>query len=242
MDWSKAKNIFIVAFLLLNILLGYQLYLKQSENIQNYQWASNNIEELKKILKQRNINVKVEIPQEAPKLKFLNVKNIEISNYKDINLDKDEAIEGNYSIDSILKDIIYKFAEYKYNPIESNNKNYFVYNQVMGKIPYFEAEIEANITDNGYVSYTQNYFEILSEGLDRQVISAYSALRTVLDQQLIPKNAIIEEITLGYHGQSKQSSTQMLTPVWRITYKVKGENTELLVNAMTGGLQNTVTY
>ncbi len=242
MDWSRAKNIFIIAFLLLNISLGYQLYLKHNENVQSKQWTSNNIDDLKDTLKQQNIKLNLTVPKEMPEMHFLQIKNKLLTSYNNVDQSIEESVHTDKNaLESRLLDMVYHFDQYEYSPIESNGEKKFIYYQVNEKFSFFGAKLEVDLNKNT-IAVKQNYFEIINKGLDRQVISSYSALRTVLDQQLIPKDAEIVEIKLGYHGQNNQVSTQLLTPVWRITYKTEKLINSVYVNAMTGGLQNIAGY
>lgn len=65
MDWAKAKNILIFAFIITNLLLGYNV-LSALDN-RNYVHSINEerIDGVKKILKEKNIMVKTEIPQKV---------------------------------------------------------------------------------------------------------------------------------------------------------------------------------
>ena len=65
MDWSKAKTILIIVFLVLNIFLGGNLWLKSSAKSDITIVSANEIDEAKKILKQEGIIVKADIPKKV---------------------------------------------------------------------------------------------------------------------------------------------------------------------------------
>lgn len=241
MDWGKTKNIFIIVFLILNLSLGYQLYLKNFNQLDDLQATNNDIEEINEKLKQQEIAITIDIPKEMPEMHFLQVKNNIFANHSMLN-NSDNNNTDIYSLQSIIYENITYFDQYKFSEDDSNNDDYFVYYQHDGDFPFYGSTLEVYINDDGTIYYTQNYYEIINQGLDRQVISSYSALQTVLDQQLIPTGAEIVQIELGYHGQTSQSSIQILTPVWKISYSFNDVNHELYVNAMTGGLQNVNGY
>lgn len=241
MDWGKAKSIFIIAFLILNLSLGYQLYLMNFNQLEDIQATNSDIAEISDKLKQQEITITIEIPKEMPEMHFLQVKNKIYANNSVLNNshNNDEELD---SLQMIIYENIANFEQYKFSERESNSDNYFVYYQHDGAFPFYGSKLEVFLNEDGTIYYTQNYYEIVSQGLDRQVISSYSALQTILDQQLIPSGAEIIEIELGYHGQTSQSSIQLLTPVWKISYSINGNKNELFVNAMTGGLQNVNGY
>jgi regulatory protein YycI of two-component signal transduction system YycFG len=74
MDWSKAKNILIIAFIITNLLLIYVI--KSNENSHQMYPTINEafIEDVKDRLLRKNIQVSTEIPKETPSLPILNVE------------------------------------------------------------------------------------------------------------------------------------------------------------------------
>jgi regulatory protein YycI of two-component signal transduction system YycFG len=72
MDWKRAKTILIIIFLVINILLSYQLF---ATGKNQYRYTDS--EELKSIqqyLISKNIDLKTEIPDKAPVIPSLRVK------------------------------------------------------------------------------------------------------------------------------------------------------------------------
>lgn len=72
MDWSKAKTILIVAFLITNLILGFVLLSgdKQAESTIKKSF----IEDVTSLLNKKNIFIDTEIPKEIPSLNILNVE------------------------------------------------------------------------------------------------------------------------------------------------------------------------
>lgn len=73
MDWSKAKTYLIVAFLLLDILLGWQYYAAQQQEAGYVQSFSTQLQELRSLLAERRITLQADIPRETPGMRFLQV-------------------------------------------------------------------------------------------------------------------------------------------------------------------------
>ncbi len=241
MDWGKAKNIFIVSFLLLNLILGYQLYIKYSENNFNRIWTKDNVEELIIILEEKNIILNIDMSNEMPNMTFLKVNNNVISDNNLISLSNEQNISKDI-LKEVLGDRINNFWEYKYSSVESNSKDYFVYYQIKNGYPFFDAKTIVNVDDRNVIYYSQNYFEIISVGLEKQVISSNSALRIAVEQQLIPKNSEIDNMELGFRGQENQSTIQDLTPVWKIVYRTEDNVNAIFINAFTGGIELKLGY
>lgn len=82
MDWSKAKTILIVAFIITNILLGYMLI--NEKNIGESTIKDEFVEDVVKLLQDKNISVATQIPKEMP---YLNTMTVEYENLslKEVN-------------------------------------------------------------------------------------------------------------------------------------------------------------
>lgn len=80
MDWSKAKTILIVAFIITNIILGFVLFKNTVESDRTL--TAEFIEQSKEILQENNIKLNTEIPKYNPSLKTLIVE------YEIIDLDR----------------------------------------------------------------------------------------------------------------------------------------------------------
>ncbi|WP_339060784.1 two-component system regulatory protein YycI [Tepidibacillus marianensis] len=255
MDWGKTKTIFILTFFILNLLLGYQIYLKQKEYLQDIQ-SSNSIQELNSILRLQGIKLTSEIPREIPELHFVQVKKVEIEfnktlvqkismagNGKDYYQINDPIkIEKPYNsqeLNSRMKKVIYQFNEYADDPYEMNS-NYLSYHQRIEGFPYYGETLKLQLSDEHVIGYWQDYYEVVNQGPNRQVISAYSAIRTILDHQFIPKDSKIQEIQLGYYKQAYPDDIQVFVPVWRMTYQQNHNTGMVYINAMTGGVEKMV--
>lgn len=72
MDWSKAKTILIVAFIITNILLGFVLF--SGDKKIDSTTTQGFVEEVTKILSKKDISIDTEISTETPKLNTLTVE------------------------------------------------------------------------------------------------------------------------------------------------------------------------
>lgn len=80
MDWSKAKTILIVAFIITNSILGFVLF--KNINARDRTLSSEFMEEVKARLVEKNIKLNTEIPKEVPGLNTLVVE------YEVIDIDR----------------------------------------------------------------------------------------------------------------------------------------------------------
>ena len=71
MDWSKAKTILIIAFIVTNIVLGYALF--NSQRIDEPTLKEDFITDVAKLLKEKDITLNTAIPKEIPSLGIMTV-------------------------------------------------------------------------------------------------------------------------------------------------------------------------
>ncbi|SHI16368.1 hypothetical protein [Sporanaerobacter acetigenes] len=72
MDWSKAKTILIIAFIVTNLLLAHVLF--DNENIDEPTIKEGFIENAVGLLQSKNIKVNCKIPNTQPSLSMMNVE------------------------------------------------------------------------------------------------------------------------------------------------------------------------
>jgi regulatory protein YycI of two-component signal transduction system YycFG len=247
MDWGKAKNIFIVSFLVLNVILSYQLWLGHEQRVETVQLTKSRVDELNQMLKLKDIQLKEGLPKEVPDLNFLYVqveKEIRSPNnaaHKVPNplkfnppLEVGEQVQAE-SIIEALKDYL-PFRIYEVD-LFLTTKHRFVFHQLEQEVPLFPSSLEVSIEDGRITAIRQQSLKVLSRGSDRKVISAFTAVRTLAESYL-PNHSKIVGIQIGYHGQQYNSDVQVLAPVWRVTLADGGI---YYVNAITGAVDTPET-
>ncbi len=232
MDWGKTKTILIIAFLMLNVLLGYQLYLKYDES--DYQlWDKGSEKEISELLEEYGITISGVIPSDKQTMNFIRANVLTFEGellYSSINYDN--ITENNIS--SILTDSVKNINEFTYSEQESIEGTQIVFSQLKSGFPLFGGRLTVDLTGNDLLRYKQVYLEVVGEGAGRQIISATKALKSAIDLQLIPNNSEIESLTLGYYGEGVQSILDEIPPVWRVVYKSEDIINVLHINAITG--------
>lgn len=225
MDWSRAKSIFIVSFLALNLLLGYELWIGKWNAIGDSKKAAADVaQELDRIMVSRGIKMAAAVPKETPKMREVTVKWIDgESNGQKVKLA--EPIRYNLFLSKgSLKDLanrgIPKIESYAYDRVTSID-GIFMMNQLVGEYPLFDVNLELYITNGEVTGYRQSYVDTdtSAEGKEeKKVISAYTVLRTLAEKYL-QNGTIVTDIRLGYHGQffeTEQWSTLPTFPTWRV--------------------------
>ncbi|WP_352420462.1 hypothetical protein [Proteiniborus sp.] len=114
MDWSKAKNILIIAFIITNIFLAYVLINSRTSNVPMA--GDDFIKDVKGFLLEKNIKVAVDIPKDIPSLPPFRIK-YEIYNSQNI---ANRFLGKNYSTETIKGNIYYINKNEKVTVVNSN--------------------------------------------------------------------------------------------------------------------------
>lgn len=85
MDWSKAKNILIVSFLILNLLLVYRLYIEPISALATEGLSRERMEAIEQLLVKNGVSVKFALPRTVPRMP---VVNIQVRSYKGPELEQ----------------------------------------------------------------------------------------------------------------------------------------------------------
>ncbi|MEJ8552772.1 two-component system regulatory protein YycI [Tepidibacter sp. Z1-5] len=244
MDWSKSKTILIIAFILTNIVLGYNLYINVFRYDSQDIFSDSSINNLNKLLSTKNISINTQIPKEIPSLSTLSIK------YEDLSKSDLDAVfkgSGLYKIQN--KHIMYNgksdINDFDINECTSFTKK-FLKKYNFDDDTYLKSTI--NKQDCIEIIYTgkyKDYFledsymkfvfydnkDFLFERLwivpieekkqKKRVISSVEAIMSAYSQ--MPKDSVINEIRLGYYFESNNMDIEQgdIGPVWRL--KVNNE-------------------
>ncbi|WP_027094440.1 two-component system regulatory protein YycI [Cohnella thermotolerans] len=223
MDWGRAKNVLILAFLLLNIVLGYQLWLEWQERIDSsVDWTSLP-PETRQIMTNKGIRVDAEIPTETPEMREITyrlLENPDGGSGSPIPLESQpntRVVFAPEELQQALGGAIPELSEYRFDNLGSNEKM-FVLNRMVDGWPIFDVKIELFYKDQKITAYHQDRIEILPYGEAKlqKVLPATKAVANLIDRNYLPAGSVIKEIQLGYHGQIFDSETQVSAPSWRV--------------------------
>ncbi|RKP51351.1 hypothetical protein D7Z26_16255 [Cohnella endophytica] len=226
MDWRRAKSVLIFSFLMLNIILGYQLWTEWRERLNTaVDWTSLPPETLQ-FMRDNNIQVddNAKIPTETPSMKELSYT---FTHRGGLNLSERKPIEPSpetrvvyfeEELTQALGDVIPEMGNYKLDTSGSHEGMYFVFNRMVGGWPIFDINLNLYYSEQKIRAYTQDLIQIKPStgSKEQQVLSATKALAKVIERNL-PPGSVIKEIRLGYHGEIYEDAEAQLTaPSWRI--------------------------
>ena len=162
MDWSKAKNILIIAFIITNLFLIFNIQSNLYENNSLSVLKDRNIEDIVSILADRNIRVEAEVPRTLLQMPVLDV---EYETYNGEKLAQRFGLEETPSQTNSQEQIDVtnnKIIIYK------NNSRVLRIKELNEKKAREEAE--RFIKDHGYMRPDVEYWNTFSEGEQYEVI------------------------------------------------------------------------
>ncbi|QJD85731.1 two-component system regulatory protein YycI [Cohnella herbarum] len=226
MDWRRAKSVLIFSFLMLNIVLGYQLWTEWRERLNTaVDWTSLPPETLQ-AMRDKNIQVddNAKIPTETPSMRELTytIKHRAGSGISDrIAISPAPETRFVFSEDELagaLGKVIPELNKYTLDLSASREGVFFVFNRMEGGWPIFDIHLNLFYSEQKIRAYSQDLIEIKpSTGVkEQQVLSATKALAKVIERNL-PVGSVIKEVRLGYHGEIfADAEAQVSAPSWRV--------------------------
>ncbi|MFX3635010.1 MAG: two-component system regulatory protein YycI [Candidatus Pristimantibacillus sp.] len=241
MDWGRAKSVLIMSFLLLNILLGYQVW----GDIREQMNVNKNTAELPAdtvaVMKQKGIELNANLPLETPKLRDLTylLKNGSSEKQKEIRLKTpvdSKIIFNQTELVKALGDQIPDLGQYSYDRAVSTDRVFVLYRMVDNR-PMFDVKLELyyNNQNQKITGFKQVQVEVLGPGeaKEQTVLPAAKAVAPFVERNL-PSGSVITDIQLGYHGQMFDTETQVSAPYWRVLLEDGKEGNEYYIHAISG--------
>lgn len=235
MEWSRAKTILIMAFLALNILLGYQLWIGKIELEKTTINSEETTREIQQLMTNKDIRLEASVSEEAPKLQDISIRfDSAFDSQRVIEVEKPFYSNNLYkaSEKSKLQQIPH-FSEYQLDEGVSSSEVY-VLHQLYNGYPMFEVNLKLLAKHGLIEGYRQSFAGIIQnpEKKEQKVLSGMTAIGSLVENYL-PRGSVITDVRLGYHGQIFNSETQVLAPSWRIVTR-KGD--VFYVHAITGAV------
>jgi regulatory protein YycI of two-component signal transduction system YycFG len=250
MDWSRAKTILIVTFLLLDLFLGYEVVSSFNRDIETAPRGELIPSSLEEFLKTRNIVLETEIPSETPEMNYVNIRFTSFAHHLQKLTGQEIGQQGvgvmiKFNEPILLANFVNKMEILKsLEPYAAYVQDYVYdaqrsssylqrYMQQYGKYPIFSAALEVFTERNHVLGYRQVHVQIVNQGKGRKIIPAFTAVRTLLDNGYIRYGEKITGVSVGYYGHMYDADIQVLAPVWRVVHT---EGIQY-VNGITGAIE-----
>ncbi|KXZ13189.1 two-component system regulatory protein YycI [Bacillus nakamurai] len=256
MEWNKTKTIFIIAFLILDIFLGFQFFEKRSSseyeviktsNVENDMemdhivfgnlsadsTAGYRLTASQKVFTEEDINdlkdqkPLMDMPAGDHKVTTLRMK---FSN--PIALSKQKPQDD---AESLVSSKITGGEKYKLWKTDKDKKQIIFYQTYDGQYIYQDydsssdaiGEVILHLNDkNEVVSYEQTMLESFKRIQTESLIPELDAVELLYSQNYLKANCTVKSVKFGYIAQYPLTSTQVLAPVWRITIEDKSKGSK----------------
>ncbi len=256
MDWSRAKTIFILSFLVLDIFLILQIIDQKSAS--TYDYLSDVPVEEQMAADQITLPELPEGPEEEfyieANVRDFSMENLanpakngqlsEESHELQITLDSPYELGENWHIsdvDRFVKNFIDSGSEYRYWDYDKTKNTITYFQQYNGKLFYNnrDARIVLQLNeDQEIVSYSQTMLEDITEIKNQAILSALDAVLILYKNRLLERNDEVIDVELGYYTLVPLKSSQILAPTWRISIAGKDD---FFINAVEGHIINEET-
>lgn len=236
MDWGRAKSVLIMSFLMLNVLLGFQLFNDIREQLD----ANVNSAELPQdkllLMQQKRITFasSVNLPSETPKLGDLTYLLHSDIHQKSVPTPLEAPIDSalNFNKGQLIKAIggqVPDLEHYVYD-LHNSREGVFVLHRMVDGLPMFNVKLELYNSNLKITGFLQDRVELVSRGEEKQVLPASKVVASLIETYL-QEGSVIADIQLGYHGQIFDSEKQVSAPSWRV---MLDNGTVYYVNAISG--------
>lgn len=223
MDWRRAKTIFIISFILLDLFLAVQIH-QMIEQKSNYLKADEiSDEQIRDLLAANQIQMTIDPPELVTKIPALQA---EITSLPNWNYDEKWIYHQSFtpplsfanhqSLVKILKQKLSFFDDYRHSK-EYTNTNQTTFLQYNGNHPIFDAKIICHISERKVTSIQALHFQIKDE-VAIDFIPFNHALYNLITRENLPEGAKISNVVLGYRAMYYPNPKEViLVPVWRFT-------------------------
>ncbi|MFD2117437.1 two-component system regulatory protein YycI [Paenibacillus yanchengensis] len=234
MDWGRAKSVLIFAFLLLNVLLGYNIWTDVREGLYESVDSAELPPDKLQLMQQKRISLAANLPIHTPELADLTyilrghhdggIKKVKLAHPVNSALvfSKTELVKE-------LSDQIDDLNKYVYDLPSSRDGVFVLYRTVDG-YPMFNVKLELFNSNLKITGFQQERMELVSTGEAKQVIPASKIIASLIETYL-EDGTTISDIQLGYHGQVFDSDKQVSAPTWRVMLE---DGKVFYVNAISG--------
>ncbi|KWX79446.1 hypothetical protein AMQ84_06945 [Paenibacillus riograndensis] len=221
MDWGRAKNVLIYAFLVLNLLLCYQLWIDLRDQASANLDFTSLSQDTQAVMEQKDIRVLCPIPAATPQLPDItyhysgeeqNEPPVELKEPVDSKLIYSSFTELSTALQGQIPDI----ANYRFDSQESEVGKFVLHPLVDKKWSLFRVRLELINSDQKIIAYRWPKIEIGAGSSDnvQKVLPASQALSSLIEKYF-PENSVVKEIELGYYGELFNSESQVASPMWR---------------------------
>ncbi|SEM82196.1 two-component system regulatory protein YycI [Lihuaxuella thermophila] len=245
MDWSRAKTILIIAFVILDLFLASQLNEMMQQKSQYVKANHITDQQINSLLKDAQVKLTASKPDNLSQINFYKATIHAMAGWQ-----KDEqggsvknfpvplSYQNDQDLERLLKEQIPFFHEYRRSAYDSVPNKKIVFLQTSRGHTIFDGRIEVNLAGSRKVESIRVVHYQLKNPSAVKLISFNTALFRLINSGETNKNTAITSAELGYRAKTYPTASDefVLIPYWR--FRVGNET--LYVNAMNRGSNDDV--
>lgn len=222
MDWQRAQNYLITAFVIVNLFLIFQI--QQTMEQKNASLAVDKISntQIKSLLVENRIELDVPRPKDVDELKIWQGKPTKISGWQELDHGYQKRITPNslavHSADELttrLSKEVPFFSDYQLLSKPHKLTGKWVFVQHIDHRPLYEGKVEVEVANNQIRSIYMTHFDLQDTSKGFAVTDFNTALYNLINATASNKTQHIKKIQLGYQTQAYNNETYFFIPVWR---------------------------
>jgi regulatory protein YycI of two-component signal transduction system YycFG len=222
MDWSRAKTILIIAFILLDLLLGFQLYTTMQKKSQYMTSSTTENTNLQSLLAKYQIRLEQPLPSSPKQIMAFKAKTTSINDWDKKGAEVYQktftpplAFKDEKHRTKILQKEVPRFQDYVYSENDST-ANKLVYLQMKGNQPIYNSHFMVHLEHNKLKSIELTHYQT-THSFPITLSDVNNTLAHLIQSGKLPKSGspiTIKEASLGYWAYPT-ADEQTILPVWR---------------------------
>lgn len=222
MDWQRAKTILIIAFVIVNLFLLFQIQETMQQKIEYLAVDKITDSQMKSLLTENRIQLLVPRPKDVDELKIWQGSLSEMANWQELKhgyqkrfTNNTIPVQNENQLRAFLETQIPFFAEYRLQTRPKKMQGKWIYIQQIDNRPLFDGKLEVQVEGKQLRSLYIVHYQIQDTPKVVAINDFNSALYNLINYASKSRVQHIRKVQLGYQAQVYNDRTYFFIPVWR---------------------------
>jgi regulatory protein YycI of two-component signal transduction system YycFG len=222
MDWQRAKTILIIAFILVNLFLLYQIQQTMHQKDEYIAIDKISDQQIQSLLKENHMKLLAPRPKDVKELKIWQGTLSPISDWQELKHGYQKKYTTNLIVINseeqlrafLAKEVPY-FSEYHLLLRPKSIQGKWIYTQKINNHSLFDGKLEIQIEGKQISSIYITHYKLQDTPKIVDITDFNNALYSLIDYEMSNKAQVIRKVELGYRAQVYNDQTTFFIPVWR---------------------------
>ncbi len=222
MDWRRAKTILIVAFVLLDLFLLYQIFSTMQQNDAYNAIDKITDQQMNNLLAENRFKLQITKPTDVSELKMWQGFIQPINGWQKLEhgyqrrfADNKATVHNEKELQTFLKKVVPYYSEFHLTSRPKFLQGKWIYTEQIDSRPMFNGRLEVEIEGQQVRSLNIVKYQLSGTPKTVQIIDFNSALYNLINSKASKKTQVIKNVELGYRAQLYDDLTYFFVPVWR---------------------------